>query len=247
MQHLASLSNVPYPVLVAFLSPFFNSIHGYRGRIFEPGPIKFQISKLGHRRRELLRCSSSNRNSSARGKNKYFILPALLRPHPSLNHTDDGMIPVTRRATSCSLTVVRNAQGRQVTRVRTGTSGNSIAVAQVGRGRLQQARVFSQTHPRRSALNLALEPNENGDVAKGEGEDEARPEHAVISTFDLFSIGGPYSCFQPCLLKFPDAMSWCSSWSEQLTHRRPHEGWQHIYQRSKRSGAPGTSVHHFMQ
>lgn len=33
-----------------------------------------------------------------------------------------------------------------------------------------------------------------------------RPEHAVISTFDLFSIGGMYSACHPC--RFPNDLSW---------------------------------------
>jgi len=145
------------------------------------------------------------------------------------------MIPATRRAASSSLTVVRNARGRQVPRnvtwcgERTGAGGSNVIVSG---GRLQQTRGFSQTTPSRSALT-ALKREENKDIVKGEGQDEdplRRPEHAVISTFDLFSVGGPLSRSSSCLLKFPDAMLRRFSWSEQFTYRRPHEGWQHIYQ-----------------
>jgi len=109
------------------------------------------------------------------------------------------MIPAARRVTSSSLTVVRNGQGRQVSRnacgARTGSGVNNVTVAQLG-GRHPQTRGFSQTAPSRSALDFALKPKE-GDILKAEAKNEdplGRPEHAVISTFDLFSIGGPYSC-----------------------------------------------------
>ena len=111
------------------------------------------------------------------------------------------MIPVTRRATSSSLTAVRNTRGHQVPRnvtrwgELTGAGGNNVIVAQLGGGRLQHARGFSQSNPSRSVLTFALGGDEKEDVAKGEGQDDdplSRPEHAVISTFDLFSIGGPH-------------------------------------------------------
>ena len=107
------------------------------------------------------------------------------------------MISVARRATSRSLTVLRNSQGHHA---RTGAGGSNVTVAQLGGGILQQTRGFSRTGPSRSALNVALKPNEKGDSAKQEGKNEdplGRPEHAVISTFDLFSIGGLYSCSSP--------------------------------------------------
>jgi hypothetical protein len=121
------------------------------------------------------------------------------------------MIPTARRAASSSLPVVRNAQGRHVARnvrgARTGAGGNNVTVARLGGGRLQQIRGLSSTTPTRSALDLALKPKE--DIVKGEGKDEeplGRPEHAVISTFDLFSIGGPYSYPLYCLSESPDVM-----------------------------------------
>ena len=113
------------------------------------------------------------------------------------------MIPATtRRVASSSLT----AQGRQVAR-RTCGVGVNVTVAQLGGRRFQQTRSLAQTHPSRSALNFALqskEKKEKGDI-KGENKNEdllGRPEHAVISTFDLFSIGGPYSYPLPYLSKF---------------------------------------------
>lgn len=116
------------------------------------------------------------------------------------------MIHTTRRVTSSSLAAIRNAQGRQIARTvygaRNGSGGNNVTVAQLGGGRLQQARGFSQTIPSRSALGFAVQPKETEDMVGGEGEGEdpmGRPEHAVISTFDLFSIGGPYSYQLPCL------------------------------------------------
>ena len=127
------------------------------------------------------------------------------------------MIPATRRVTSGSLTVVRNAQGRQIARNLGARTGTNVSAVWLGGGGLQQTRGFSQTSPSRSALNFALNPNEKGDIVKGEDKNEdplGRPEHAVISTFDLFSIGGPYSYLSPCLLKFPDIMSLYSSRSE---------------------------------
>jgi len=144
------------------------------------------------------------------------------------------MIPVTRRATSGSLTVVRNAQGHQVSRNgitrlgwRTGAGGN-VTIAQLGGGILQQARGISRTSPSRSVLTSTLRRDEKEDVVKDEGQDEdplGRPEHAVISTFDLFSIGGPYPYSSSRSLKSPDATLRYFSWSKQFTYRRPHEGW----------------------
>lgn len=136
--------------------------------------------------------------------NERFLVPRLsFVPHlSSPNHTYDGMLLATRRATSSSLTFVRNARGHQVhcnvTRCerRTGAGGNNVIVAQLSGGRLQQARGFSQSSPSRSVLTSTLKRDEKEDVVKREGQDEdplGRPEHAVISTFDLFSIGGPYS------------------------------------------------------
>ena len=155
------------------------------------------------------------------------------------------MIPTTaRRATSNSLAIVRNAQGRQIARKPCGVGGN---IAQLGGG-FQLTRGFSHTRPSRSALNSALQPKEKkekADVVKGEskkGDPLGRPEHAVISTFDLFSIGGPYSYPPPYSLKFQFIMLRRFSWSEQLTYRRPYEGWQHIYQRPKGSRDFGTSA-----
>ena len=110
------------------------------------------------------------------------------------------MIPaMTRRMTSNSLAVVCGAQGRRIIR-----NGNNFTVAQLGGGGLQQTRGFSRTTPSRSALNSAIQPKEKGGILKGEGKSEdplGRPEHAVISTFDLFSIGGLCSYQSPCLLK----------------------------------------------
>jgi len=161
------------------------------------------------------------------------------------------MIPAaTRRVTSSSLAIVRNAQGRQVARKTCGTSGDNATVAQLDRRKFQQTRDFSQTHPSRSALNSALQPKEKkekGDTVRGESKNEdplGRPEHAVISTFDLFSIGGPCSYPPPYPSKFQLSMLRRFSWSQQLTYRRPYEGWQYIYQRPERSGDFGTGLYH---
>ena len=117
------------------------------------------------------------------------------------------MIPPTaRRMTSSSLIAVRNAGGRQVARhatwgKRTGVDGNNVTVAQFSQGNHQQTRGFFQTFPSRSALNSAIRPKEKDDTVRDESKSEdslGRPEHAVISTFDLFSIGGPCSCSPPC-------------------------------------------------
>jgi hypothetical protein len=130
----------------------------------------------------------------------FYILPAPLRPASCLSTTDNGMIPPTaRRAASssllsCATPRVATSHVMSVGR-ETGAGGNNVTVARLGGGRLQQIRGLSSTTlPTRSALDLALKPKE--DIVKGEGKDEeplGRPEHAVISTFDLFSIGGPYS------------------------------------------------------
>ena len=123
------------------------------------------------------------------------------------------MFPTARRAASSSLPVVRNAQGRHVARnvrgARTGAGGNNVTIARLGGGSLQQIRGLSSTTPTRSALDLALKPKEE-DIVNGGGKDEeplGRPEHAVISTFDLFSIGGPYSYPSYCLSESPNVMS----------------------------------------
>jgi len=151
---------------------------------------------------------------------------------------------MTRRVVSTSLT----AQGRQVARKTCGVGVNNVTVAQLGGRKFQQTRSLSQTHPSRSALNYALqsEKKEEGDV-KGESKNEdplGRPEHAVISTFDLFSIGGPYSYSPPYPSKFQVTILRKFSWSQQLAHRRPYEGWQYIYQRPERSGDFGTGACH---
>ena len=119
------------------------------------------------------------------------------------------MIPVARRAASSSLTIVRNNRSqvpRNATKCggRTGAGGNVI-VSQLGR-RLQQTRTFTQTSPSRSALASALGRGGDEDIVKGEDQNEDsepldRPEHAVISTFDLFSIGGPSLSSSSRLLK----------------------------------------------
>ena len=158
------------------------------------------------------------------------------------------MIPVTRRAASSFLTVVRNVRGqvpRNATRCgeRTGASGNVI-VAQLGR-RLQQTRTLTQTSPSRSALASALGRDTDEDIVKGEDQNEEpldRPEHAVISTFDLFSIGGSSFYSSSRLSKFPDVALRYFSGPEQLTYRRPYEGWQYIYQQLERFGNPGTGT-----
>lgn len=50
-------------------------------------------------------------------------------------------------------------------------------------------------------------------------------EHAVISAFDLFSIGGMLKSLHPVL----DSSSMCSG-SEFVAHCRTDEGWKDIYQ-----------------
>jgi len=119
----------------------------------------------------------------------------------------------TCRVASRSLT----AQGRQVARRTYGVGVNNVTVAQLGGREFQQTRSLSQTRPSRSALNFALQSKEKGDVVKGESKNEdplGRPEHAVISTFDLFSIGGPYSYPPPYPLKFQFVILRNFSWSQ---------------------------------
>ena len=148
------------------------------------------------------------------------------------------MIPATtRRVTSSSLSViVRDTQGRQVARkarvAGTGLGGNSVTVVQLGGRKFQQTRDFSQTRPSRSVLNSAHQPNEKRNIVKAEGRSEgplSRPEHAVISTFDLFSIGGPYFHPPPYPSKSRVTILRRFSWPQQLTYRWPYEGWQHIH------------------
>ena len=123
------------------------------------------------------------------------------------------MIPVTRRAT---LTAVRSLPGRQLAcntfGTRTGDCGKNVIVAQYGRRGLQHTRGFSQTTPSWSSLNFVLQPKEKRDIVEREGENEdspGRPEHAVISTFDLFSIGGPHSNPSSRVVSFPNAPPLC--------------------------------------
>ena len=158
------------------------------------------------------------------------------------------MIPPTaRRVTSSSLVAIRNAGGRQVARQATwGKRTNNITVAQFSEGIHQQTRGFFQTSPSRSALNSALQPKEKDDTVRGESKSEdslGRPEHAVISTFDLFSIGGSDSYLPQYLSRFKVTASRHFSWSQQLTHCRPHAGRQYIYQRPERAGSFGTSAY----
>lgn len=144
------------------------------------------------------------------------------------------MIPIPRRVASGSLAVVRNAQVRQVTRnalwVRTGGDSKNVTTVQHGGRGPNQTRGFSQTTPTWSAPDFVLQPKEKGGDAKNE-DPPGRPEHAVISTFDLFSIGGPCLCPSLWLSGLLDVMSWRFSWSEQFTYRRAYAGWQHIHQR----------------
>lgn len=163
------------------------------------------------------------------------------------------MIPAARRATPGSLPVVRNVQGRQVARntvgARTISGGKNIVVAQHERERPQHARGFSRTIPGRSSLNFVLQPKEKGEILKREGRNEdplGQPEHAVISAFDLFSIGGSHSSLSYACCTLPTATLFCFSWSEQFAHRRPYAGWQYIHQRFERSGDPGTGACRFV-
>ncbi|KAF9786356.1 L-serine ammonia-lyase [Thelephora terrestris] len=111
------------------------------------------------------------------------------------------MLPAIRRVTSGSLTTVRKAQGLQVAQVafgsRTGFDGKNVTAVQRSEGGSRHARTISHTAPSRSSLNSVLQQKEEGGIIKGEGKKEGplgQPEHAVISTFDLFSIGvGPSS------------------------------------------------------
>ena len=159
------------------------------------------------------------------------------------------MIPAARRVTSGSLTVVRKAQGLQVTLnafgSRTGVDGKNFAAVQRGGRGPQHARTIFYTAPSRSSLNSVLQPKEEGEIIKSDGKKDdplGQPEHAVISTFDLFSIGGPYFYLLLRLLKLLDAAFWRFSWSEQFAHRRPYAGWQHIHQRLEGFGDSGTST-----
>lgn len=161
------------------------------------------------------------------------------------------MIPATRRVAPGSLTVVRNVQGRQVARntfgALAGGGGKNLVVVQHGTGRSLLTRSFSHTSTSRSSLNFVLQPKERGDTINCEARNEespGRPEHAVISTFDLFSIGGPYP--NPSLSPRVQAPMLVTSLpfsrSEQFAHRRPYAGWQHIYQRSEGFGYSGAGA-----
>lgn len=54
-------------------------------------------------------------------------------------------------------------------------------------------------------------------------DDHVKPGHAVISTFDLFSIGGEI------LVRYLTLLTSLSSRSKQLSHRRPHARRQNIH------------------
>lgn len=170
--------------------PLFNNIYRHRGYMFEP-PEADQRSELRTRRRI----------GSWHEQDKYHSSGFVSSPS-YLPTTDDGMIPATtRRVTSSSLAIISSVHGRQVARnacrARPEAGDNDATVAQLGEGRFQQTRGFSHSTPSRSALNFVLRPTEKGGIVKDEGKSEdplGRPEHAVISTFDLFSIGGPCPC-----------------------------------------------------
>ena len=105
------------------------------------------------------------------------------------------MIPATRRTAASCLTISCKAQGRQFA-LRAGISVGCHHIAVQHDGvRPQQTRGFSQTTPSLSTLNpVPLRKGERDVKSDVKNEDPlGRPEHAVISTFDLFSIGGPYS------------------------------------------------------
>ena len=83
------------------------------------------------------------------------------------------------------------------------TKNSKLGSAWSGLGGLRtinaRKRCFSQSVPRLSLhLAAAAESKKEGDrrelstgsASAGDAEEKARPEHAVISTFDLFSIGG---------------------------------------------------------
>ena len=132
-----------------------------------------------------------------------FIVHLRTRPL-SPNLIDDSMIPATRRAATSCLIISCKAQGRQFA-LGAGTSvGCHHISAQLDGGTHQQTRGFSQTTSNLSALNHVPLRKEKGDVkSDGKSEDPlGRPEHAVISTFDLFSIGGPYSNLSFSFIEF---------------------------------------------
>ena len=81
-------------------------------------------------------------------------------------------------------------------------------------------------------------PTNNSSLSQAKGcdppieADSVKPGHAVISTFDLFSIGGEYSHITPHLTT--DKLS-LSSRTKQLTHSRTHACWQNFHRGSKRT------------
>ena len=92
------------------------------------------------------------------------------------------------------------------------TRNSKLGSAWSGLGGLRtinaRKRCFSQSVPRFSLhLAAAAESKKEGDrrelstgsASAGDAEEKARPEHAVISTFDLFSIGGTFVLSSPII------------------------------------------------
>ena len=94
--------------------------------------------------------------------------------------------------------------------------------------------------PKRSLLSFrnlsaVCRGSEGNDHESSVETERDKPEHAVISTFDLFSIGGlclSLSCLRTAL-KQPD------SWAEQLTYSWANACGENIRQRLARVGFTG--------
>ena len=99
--------------------------------------------------------------------------------------------------------------------------------------------------PKRSPLsfrnrNLSVVPlrgSEGNEPESSVETEQDKPEHAVISTFDLFSIGG--QCLSLSFRLFRTALKQTDSWAEQLTYSWANACGKNIRQRLARVGFAG--------
>ena len=79
--------------------------------------------------------------------------------------------------------------------------------------------------PPSRTLTLSHDVPDSSDTESG----VERPEHAVISTFDLFSIGGKCSRFLWLILEIVTCLP-SNSWPEQLAYSWTNACWKDIHQ-----------------
>lgn len=84
---------------------------------------------------------------------------------------------------------------------------------------------------------VPLRGSEGNDPESSVETEQDKPEHAVISTFDLFSIGG--QCLSLSFRLFRTALKQTDSWAEQLTYSWANACGKNIRQRLARVGFAG--------